>query len=280
MLYQCINLFYLLLIVCRPWGQIGQFRCEPPLAMLGKEAEVVMDDMSLATTPTHYLALYPSKTFRRTRGRRKIIIIPCQGYVLPVYCRNVRHLPPVKRVLEYIHNYYIDPEGAGPGGMIHLHAMRLPLLPLALPDPSTFAMILQFFHQSVIRQFALNLVPYLHAGAPPGLNFLDTAEWKGAAMSELAHRYTPPRLRLIIERLWSVAWNMVALGVSHDIMWRVLRAQWELVQGARQLQEDLGWVPPPEVQRQPPRPGFNLGMCEVEHTPNVEVTPPTVSIGG
>ena len=266
----------------RIWAPVAHLRCEPPLKMLPKELDMVMDDFGLATTVTHYVAVYQTKSLGppRRRGQpRKVSIMPVHGYILPLFCSKVRHLPPVRRVVQYVRNHDVPAEGVGAADTIHLHTLRLPVIPIALPDPSTFEIIMQYFHASYTKMLALNLVPYLHPGAAYPGTFLETTEWKAAASMEIARRYTPPQVRMFITKMFWLSWNMVALGVDSPMMWRILRADFELVQLARTLQGKYGWVPSPlGIQGIPQQPKWHLGMFEATHT--LQIDPKTMRAPG
>lgn len=231
---------------------MAQVSGEPPVRILRKELEVVVDDSCLSTTPTHYLAVYQSlgvASRKKCRPRRMVDIIPAHAFILATYCRNLRPIPRPRRAVHATkspHAGHPILATAAPETDGDLYALRLPLLHIPVPHPSTFEVLLQYFYTGNQKALSLNLIPYF----PPWTNslsdraYIDPAldgdsgrRWKAKWVVELATQFTPPQLHQFARKVWSVWWNMVALGVADRHIWGVVKFQMSLCHEAAAAQQ-------------------------------------------
>lgn len=242
------------ILICkvhRCWDSVAQAKTERPGTVLPRELEVVMDDYGLSTTPTHYIALYATPTVGPRLHRHKISVIPVHGFILAMYCSNIRKYLPSKRIITAAKSCRVAAQDDEPEMEVHRSALRLPVLSIAIPDPSSFMVLLQYFYTGNLRAFCLNAAPYL--AYEPREFPLDMADktnemYMRALSCQLAENYPPPELREYWQNLWWLSWNMVALGVSEPRLWAVLNVQTLCLQRAAAIQKDQGMHPTLERQ--------------------------------
>ena len=267
-------LIFIMRYIFRCWDSVVQVRTKQPRKALPKELEVVMDGYGLSTTPTHYIALYGTLALRpkwSQHDHRKISIIPVHAFVLAMYCSKIDNYPPSKRTIRPAGSCRMPCEGGTrkPGVEVQRYALRLPVLPIVIPDPSSFTFLLQYFYTGSLKAFCLNVAPYLAsepAGWPVGQGH-DTSEGYATTLSDnLARNHPPPALRNFLENLWWLSWNMVALGVSEPTLWAVLSVQTSCLQRAVALQRDEGVLPFPTRQESPSTPDSHAAqICNTQH---------------
>ena len=211
---------------------------------------MVLDDYALTTAPSHYVALYPTASvgpYRSHSEQDKISIIPVHAFILALFCGRIRSYPPSTRIVTP-YNWPQSPvTNASPLADVQYHTLRLPVLPIPLPDPSSFMTLLQYFYTGDLASFSVNAAPYLlgmPAGFPRGQGNDKSESYARALSLALEKSYTLTLLRRFWERLWWMSWNLVALGVSEQRLWDVVHVQSSCLSRAIALRKNERAFPP------------------------------------
>ncbi|CAL1710029.1 unnamed protein product [Somion occarium] len=212
------------------WNVEHRFYAEPPLAVIPREMELVLDVPHLWAKPTHYLAVYHSRSsvpesiqhrLQLNLGyRREVDIIPIHAYYLAAYCAN---LPPIPPTYSRSQIDFLRGPGRGKGG---LAGFRLPVIPLPVPVPYTLPIILQYFYTRNLKQFSCNILPSsLHLP----VNGTD------GPRDESLRQHATYTLKIPLKELewsafktWGVYQNMFTLGVEDDAMWSMMDFIWDV----------------------------------------------------
>lgn len=234
----------------RCWHPVVQILASKPRTHVSRHLEMVLDDYALTTAPSHYIALYPTASvgpYRSPNERDKISIIPVHAFILALFCSKIRSYPSSARIVTPGGWHQASSTHASPPTDTQYHTLRLPVLPIPLPDPSSFMTLLQYFYTGSLPSFCVNAAPYLlnlPAGFARGQGDDKSASYMRSLSHALAESYTRPLLRCFWKRLWWMSWNLVALGVSDQRLWDVLHTQTACLSRAVALQSDERGLPP------------------------------------
>lgn len=217
------------------FGALRTFHAEPPLAVIPKEMEWVCDDRTLATCPTHFLAVYRSTSLELTvrlpkiqwnlNYRREVIIFPI--HTLPLFLHCLR-LPPIPESKPEITTFREGDDEKKPMSII-----KLPVIPLALPYPQVFPLMLQFFYSYNSLQLCINLVPIPY----PAVAGWSDRKRNLAHAANIANNFDVPAIQQIRNRIWMVHQNACILQVAIDTMWNPLISCWNATFCAESLIE-------------------------------------------
>ena len=184
-----------------------------------------MDDYSVASAPTHYLAVYqpaPSYPYDPAKRvtwkfnfRRNVNIYPICSLVFVAHCSNFpRIIPESDPVLTLC-----APETA----------MKLPVIPLRIPRTKQFPIIMQYLYSQDWRQFAYNLIPVLDIPDIRDTDPLPTDSsspfmhiWNKRHAQQVVEQLSPALIPAMKDHIYGIYMNMVALGISDRKMWQVL----------------------------------------------------------
>ncbi|KAF7329974.1 hypothetical protein MKEN_00261400 [Mycena kentingensis (nom. inval.)] len=163
--------------------------------------------------PTHMLAVHggarPGPASANVR--RAVTLVPIHSIVFALHCTN---LPPFER------------EPADPFLVNDATELTLPVQPLRVPHPPTFAPLMTFLYTQrpePLTKALLPALPYTSASASAETD--TTTKHAGA----LAQTYTPQALLTHALRVHGLWQNAVALGVHADELWDAIEDAWEVL---------------------------------------------------
>ncbi|KAF8501853.1 hypothetical protein BU17DRAFT_58869 [Hysterangium stoloniferum] len=163
----------------------------PPRDRLPRELEVIVNDFS-ASGPTHLLAIY-SKTAPR------VSIHPAHGLVFAAHCA---HLPPL------------------PTPTSDSAKNTLPVVPLCLPNPASFPILMHYLYTKRPDHLFASLLPMAPGSSIQGL-------------SQLAHSFaatfTVQALLAHVSRVHGLWSNVAALGIFDEKLSRSIEMVWEVL---------------------------------------------------
>jgi len=182
---------------------------DPPKDRLPRELEVFINHFS-TSPPTHLFAVY-GKTASR------VAILPVHSLVLAAHCA---HLPP------------LPPSPSGQSTSSTNPNPILPVVPLCLPHPASFLILVHYLYTKRADRLFASLLPAAPAPAVQGLaqlaqNFAATF----TVQALLAHASR-------VHGLWS---NLAALGVFDDNLSRCVETAWEVLVQALALSTGAQW---------------------------------------
>ncbi|KLO07826.1 hypothetical protein SCHPADRAFT_836077 [Schizopora paradoxa] len=164
--------------------------------------------------PTHMLAVHSSAStpVAGPSKPRKVTLFPAHATVLAANCVN---LPPLPRSTETTTDARESPiQGLGK----EVDA-SLPLVPLALPSPETFAQLSTFLYTRRADQLLASLMPAAPSSSSKSSDSLDSYATQLSSLPRptlLAHA-------LRVHGLWK---NACALGVHDAKLWSVIDSAW------------------------------------------------------
>lgn len=165
---------------------IAQTKPQLHRSALPKEMEVSFGvGSSSAFNPTHLLAVYAKPS--PAQPQRNVTLFPAHDVVLATHCAHMPTLPPSTTAS------HSQP--------------TLPVVPLCLPAPETFATLQHYLYTKRTDTLLAALVPSL-------------SSLPAQPVSTLLQRAT------VIHGLWR---NVCALGVSDEQLWRTMDVAWEAV---------------------------------------------------
>lgn len=175
----------------------------PPMAIasssaLPKEVPVTVCTAETKVLPTHMLAVHSST--QPALGARKVTLFPAHSLVLAAHCANLPALPASSPT----------PTSSSDSSDVKL---TLPVIPLALPSPETFAPLSSYLYTRRADTLLRTLVPRAQ-------NAQSVANVPSSIL--LAHA-------LKIHGVWR---NACALGVHDEKLWKVLDLAWSLCVGS------------------------------------------------
>ena len=205
-------------------------------AALPDEVNVIIADHAALRTPaslvpshpTHVLAVWelphahPVHRKSSADARRKVSLIPVHNLVLAMHCAKWFKLGPTNTSETPV----IDPQGL-PGTQI-----TLPVVPLAVPHPESFLLLLQAIYTHKASWLMDQLVPvqkpavaFPSAANPAPQNphyILETGR-------RLAARYTPSALLEMVGAVVGLWQNAVYLGVSDRRLWTAMDWSYDML---------------------------------------------------
>lgn len=220
------NSCQLRLFIARQWDAIDCFEAEPPLAVIPKIMELVCDDRALITCPTHFLAVYRQAPLElsprlpricwKFSYRRDVSIYPVHSLPLLLYCT---HLPPIPKSPPEITTIREGNKETKP-----LSILRLPVIPLRIPYPSVFPMMLQMFYSAHSRQLSYNLVPVRLPVNPTWSLSRVCNEHAVTIANQISDIETIEGYR---QKIWMVYRNGCVLRITTGSFWDTLVINWE-----------------------------------------------------
>ncbi|PIL28770.1 hypothetical protein GSI_08814 [Ganoderma sinense ZZ0214-1] len=207
-------------------------------AALPDEVNVIIADHAALCTPaniapshpTHVLAVWElphahpvhRKSAATADARRKVSLIPAHNLVLAMHCAKWFKLGPTNTSETRV----LDPQGL-PGTQI-----TLPIVPLAVPHPESFLLLLQAMYTHKASWLMDQLVPvqkpavaFPSAANPAPENphyILETGR-------RLAARYTPSALLEMVGTVVGLWQNAVYLGVSDRRLWTAMDWSYDML---------------------------------------------------
>lgn len=175
----------------------------PPMAVasssaLPKEVPVTVRNAETKVLPTHMLAVHSST--QPALGARKVTLFPAHSLVLAAHCANLPALPAS----------FSTPASSADSSEVQL---TLPVLPLALPSPETFAPLSSYLYTRRADALLKTLIPLAS-------NRQSVADLSSSTLLAYA---------LKIHGVWR---NACALGVHDEKLWKVLDLAWSLCVGS------------------------------------------------
>ncbi|KAF8577828.1 hypothetical protein K439DRAFT_1396231 [Ramaria rubella] len=168
----------------------------PPRDRLPRELEVVINDLS-AEAPTHLFAIYSTPT-------SQVALHPAHALVLAAHCS---HLPTL------LHSKPTQPTSAG-------STLTLPVVPLCLPHPATFPILLFYLYTKRREHLFASLLPMVSRDANESIEQLART---------LAATFTVQALLSHAARIHGFWRNVATLGIFDDKLWQVMEMAWELL---------------------------------------------------
>ena len=190
--------------------------------------------------PTHMLAVHSSAATSSPGAGpstpRKVTLFPAHSVVLAAHCANFPALPTTTFPVEYASDEEV---AQGVQGLGREARTQLPLVPLSLPSPETFASLSTYLYTRRSDQLFASLLPH----APPPSLAQSKAKGEEALDMYADHlrssisRTALLSLALRVLGLWR---NTCALGVNDAQLWGVIERAWgvlvrSLGEGSEQL---------------------------------------------
>lgn len=179
-----------------------------PRNRLPHELEVVVNKIS-ADAPTHLLAVYSKPVSR-------VAIHPAHALVLASHCAHLPSLPHSKPTM---------PMAAG-------STLILPVVPLCLPSPETFPILLHYLYTKRHDHLLASVLPIRPGDGSQSLNQLG---------QRLAAMFTVPALLSQAAKAHGLWNNVVALGVFDERLSRTIETAWEALLDALVITTDATW---------------------------------------
>ena len=194
-----------------------------PSSSMPKHFSIPLRNTHPASAPTHILALSPSKQPSATDA---VPLFPIHSIVLASHCANLPRLPPS------------PPPSPS--------TLALPILPLSVPSPAAFPLILTFLYTHSLNSLLSALLPLPTAftaslQTPHAHPFLKDALASGPKLHQLstylcAHAMGDLNVLTGHASHVTACWrNCVALGIFEHELWDALDLAWEVVLGALNL---------------------------------------------
>ena len=147
----------------------------------------------------------PTSTPLRRR-RKKVTLYPGHSLVFASHCNNLPTLP-------------------GPSKTrAKRGTINLPVVPLPLPSPDTFAMLEQYMYTKRLDKLFSHILPVAPTPAKPNMPFPLVIEQHAAELGRTYDVQTLLRYAMIVDGLWR---NACALGVFDDRLWGAI----EIIRG-------------------------------------------------
>lgn len=172
---------------------------------LPKELVVLAEDLS-AQMPTHLLAVYGKS---ENGAKASMSLFPAHDVVLSAYCANMPSLP-----------YSSPPPPSQKGGPV-----QLPVVPISLPHPQSYAPIQQYLYTKDRVSFIMSMLPAIPPQGVLGGSSSATLQYAG----ELAGTFTMQKILALLRNVHGMYRNMCALEVQEDIMWQLINVAWEVL---------------------------------------------------
>lgn len=192
-----------------------------PRASLGGSMTIPLRSAPVPTTsyPSHILALSSSKAQSDT-----VLLFPVHAIVLASHCSSLPRLP-------------------ASTSQVSASAIALPVLPLKVPAPNTFAILHSFMYTHRLDSVLKALIPVPPTFATSSLNHQMIKATLGAGpnlhqLSVFMFQSAGGNLQTLtayagqVKDLWQ---NMVALGLFDPELWNALDLAWEVTLGALNL---------------------------------------------
>lgn len=175
---------------------------------LPKELVVLAHDLS-AQMPTHLLAVYAKL---ENSASASMSLYPAHNTILSAYCANMPSLP-----------YSSPPPPAQQGGPV-----RLPVVPVCLPHPPSYAHIQQYLYTKDHVSFLQSMLPSIPSQGACGDSSPATPQY----VKDFAATFTTQKILAFMRNAHGMYRNMCALGVQEDVMWQLLNVAWEILLSA------------------------------------------------
>ncbi|KAI0342461.1 hypothetical protein BDW22DRAFT_1330541 [Trametopsis cervina] len=216
----------------RPWGCVGELQAEPPQSVLPKEIEIVTDDYGLSTCPTHYFAVYASVASGH-KWPRRIQIYPAQAFIVALFCSRLRFPPPEKPHVTPVGLEEV-PEVADSSDTMTIttSALRLPVVHVCIPEPAVFPILFNYFHNTNMREFSLNLIGEWVPRSPD----MSLQAYRMHFAAAIAKHHSPVKIWSYMVNVRATWRNMMALGVSDEELWAMIYHLWFVAWKAREIQ--------------------------------------------
>lgn len=169
--------------------------------------------------PTHMLAVHSSTStpLAGPSKPRKVTLFPAHATVLAANCANLPALPRSIATTTDLRESSIQ----GLGKEVDA---SLPLVPLALPSPETFAQLSTFLYTRRADQLLASLMPSAPSSSTPSTS-TDSLDAYATQLSSLP-RPTLLAHALRVHGLWK---NACALGVHDAKLWSVIDSAWTVL---------------------------------------------------
>ncbi|OBZ76543.1 hypothetical protein A0H81_03142 [Grifola frondosa] len=212
----------------------------PKRALRRKLLPVLMADSGLATSPTHAFAIYqttrlpplgdPARTLNTLFRRRKAKILVGHAEHFATFCSRIPALPRPDLFFKFL-----KPPTETSGAVT---AVRMPVIPLAVPDPDAFDHLQQYFYSMLNRNLLFRLIPH-DLRIPDGANLTDDERTK-RYIEELGATCTVTQLAKYARTVYGLYQNAIALGISHDGLWHTIDYAWNSLTGAMRVAAERG----------------------------------------
>ncbi|GJJ12891.1 hypothetical protein Clacol_007137 [Clathrus columnatus] len=184
---------------------------QPPSNRLPRELEVMINDTT-NPPPTHVFAVYTQN--------KKVTLHIGHGIVVAAHCTSLPPLPTPE----------FDPE------LSEGLKRSLPVVPLSLPSPNTFPILLGYLYtkqpQSLLNALLPPSQPSLTLSNPHASSSTPT---QSNLAQTLARTYTTQALLAHAARVHGLWANMVALGVDDEMIWKIIHFVWGILINALEL---------------------------------------------
>jgi hypothetical protein len=185
---------------------------DPCRDRLPRRLEVLVKDLS-ADTPTHLFAVHSKPTTR-------VSLYPVHALVFAAHCAN---LPPIP------HTNSAAPAEDG-------KKIVLPVVPLCLPNPPTFSMLLNYLYTKRGDHLLSVLLPIPARGQKPQLKQLSRTA---------ATTFTVQALLSYAAKVHGLWCNVTALGVFDERLSQVIEVAWEVLLDALAISTGANWTEGP-----------------------------------
>ncbi|KAF8488126.1 hypothetical protein JB92DRAFT_1449636 [Gautieria morchelliformis] len=182
----------------------------PPRDRLPRELQVIVNDIT-ADAPSHLFAVCA-----QSQPPTRISLHPAHALVLASHCAHFPSLP------------YSKPAVAPAAGS----TLTLPVVPLALPSPETFPILMHYFYTKRGDHLLASLLPIAPRDATQTLDQLST---------EYAATFTVQALLARAARVHGLWSNVAALGVFDAKLWRGIEVVWAVLLDALAISTGSSW---------------------------------------
>ena len=170
----------------------SQIKARCPKGVLPRKLEVVVMEPLLPDVPTHIFAICSSVASQK----RRAVLYPVHGLVVAAHCANLPVLP------------QSQPQSGATN-------VSLPVVPLALPSPPMFPLLLAYLYKGRVQEVLSALFPFGVADAAPRDHLKRTIE--ACSVSGLLS------LAMKTHGLWSI---VATLGIFDQPLWRTIEYAW------------------------------------------------------
>ncbi|KAI0703043.1 hypothetical protein BC835DRAFT_1319635 [Cytidiella melzeri] len=172
---------------------------------LPKELVVLAHDLS-AQMPTHLLAVYGQT---ESSAKASMSLFPAHNIVLSAYCANMPSLP-----------YSSPPAPAQQGGPV-----QLPVVPVNLPHPQSYAHIQQYLYTKDRVSFIMSMLPSI----PPQGVLSGSSSATAQYAKDVAATFTTQKILALLRNVHGTYRNLCALEVQEDLVWQLINVAWEVL---------------------------------------------------
>lgn len=188
---------------------VAAVTAEPPEHKVPDEANVKLNDPISTACPAHVFAVWKEYCDPLRLRRKTVTLYAVHSLIFASYCNNLPALRDRSKTR------------AKPS------AINLPVVPLPLPLPDMFAMLVQYLYTKSLHTLFSRIRPAANTPIEPNMPF--SVKKRSAELGRMPNVGTLLRYAMIIGSLWR---NARALGVLDDGLWDAINLSWASIIGA------------------------------------------------